>query len=542
LSHAGQIVTHQHLKPELWGDVHVTEDSVPKCMSSLREHLQPDDCIQTVYKRGYRLSAEVHKIESASAQGLPRLAIVPFTTGFNVAAHLGAAVAEETIARLTAEPLAPARVLARDSVFTLAARGLSAQQVGEALKADLVLTGTIRALPTHFRLRAEMIRVADDTQIWIEDVLVPLGRISGLETELAQRLLVSLNGGGLAISASSAKEAADESDPIRREAYELFLRGHDEWQTPQRHRMQDGTRHLRRAIELNPSLVSAHIDLAHACITQGFYGFLSPALAAEQVRLAVAAIPPSIEGAEAILPAIGWIKFHVDHDLTGAIRAFETCSHLSHDTAVTRLRTMFALSRHRFDEAIAISTAALNSDPFSPWLNARLAWAYHLSGDAIRSVEQIERALEFFPYHQGACLYGTILLAFNGNADRAATIAENLERKSPYFDLATAVHGYALACAGKREEARMILERLQWLSRERFVLSSFTPALCVALGDMDGAMAELSAAAEARCPWFFQMLADPRLKPLRGRADFVKLEKILERMETTAEKHLSHEN
>jgi TolB-like protein len=329
LSHAGQIVTHQHLKQELWGDVHVTEDSVPKCMSSLREHLQPDDCIQTVYKRGYRLSAEVHKIESASAQGLPRLAIVPFTTGFNVAAHLGAAVAEETIARLTAEPLAPALVLARDSVFTLAARGLSAQQVGEALKADLVLTGTIRALPTHFRLRAEMIRVADDTQIWIEDVLVPLGRISGLETELAQRLLVRLNGGGLAISASSAKEAADESDPIRREAYELFLRGHDEWQTPQRHRMQDGTRHLRRAIELNPSLVSAHIDLAHACITQGFYGFLSPALAAEQVRLAVAAIPPSIEGAEAILPAIGWIKFHVDHDLTGAIRAFETCSHLS---------------------------------------------------------------------------------------------------------------------------------------------------------------------------------------------------------------------
>ncbi len=61
LAQAGQIVTHQQLKKALWGDVHVTDDSVPKCMSSLRELLAPDDCIQTVYKRGYRLFIEVHK-------------------------------------------------------------------------------------------------------------------------------------------------------------------------------------------------------------------------------------------------------------------------------------------------------------------------------------------------------------------------------------------------------------------------------------------------------------------------------------------------
>src|SRR5207237_4639104 len=39
LAHAGQIVTHQQLKQALWGDVHVTDDSVPKCVSSLRELL-----------------------------------------------------------------------------------------------------------------------------------------------------------------------------------------------------------------------------------------------------------------------------------------------------------------------------------------------------------------------------------------------------------------------------------------------------------------------------------------------------------------------
>ena len=49
LAHAGQVVSPTQLKHELWGDVHVTADSVPKCLSSLRGRLEPDECIQTVY-------------------------------------------------------------------------------------------------------------------------------------------------------------------------------------------------------------------------------------------------------------------------------------------------------------------------------------------------------------------------------------------------------------------------------------------------------------------------------------------------------------
>jgi DNA-binding winged helix-turn-helix (wHTH) protein/tetratricopeptide (TPR) repeat protein len=542
LQHTGRIVTHRELKQALWGDVHVTADSVPKCMSSLRERLHPDDaCIQTVYKRGYRLAVEVRKVEVVPADGLPRLAVMPFAADFSIDSHLGPAVAEETIALLTKDRLVPAQVLARDSIFTLADRGYTAQQTGAALRADLVLTGTIRTLPAHFRLRVEMIRVADGTQMWVEDLLIPQSRIAAMEFELAQRLLARLSDGGLAIAAAAVNEAG-HIHPNRREAYNLFLRGHHEWQTLQRHRMQDGLQHLFRAVELDPSLIAAHIDLAHACLAQEFFGFMSPSLAAEQVRLAVEAIPASTEGSEAILPALGWVRFHVDHDLSGALRAFKNSAHLPHDTAITRVRSMFALSRHRFSEAIAMLSAAIHADPFSPWLMARLAWTYHLAGHNAKSLEQIERTIELFPEHEGSGLYGTIILAFNGEAERAISLAENLVRRSPYFDLATIVHGYALACAGRRDEARAVLERLQWLSRERFVLNAFTPALFVALGDMDGALAELNAAAEARCPWFFQMLADPRMKPLHPRPEFTRMQKILDRMEASAEKHGSPES
>jgi len=536
LAHAGQIVTHQQLKQALWGDVHVTDDSVPKCMSSLRELLSPDDSIQTVYKRGYRLSAEVHKSEIEMSEGRPRLVIVPFSVETNVPVYLGSSIAEEAISLLTADQFCPVRVLARDSVFSLAARGMTAHQVGETLQADLVLTGTLRSLPSHFRLRIEMIRVADGTQIWVEDMLVSQTRAAGLESELANRLFFRLSTYDSFLSRRNALASRKAENPGSREAHELYLRGHHEWQSLQRHRMQEGVQHLMRAIELDPSLYAAHIDLANASVNQVISGFVSPTQAAEQVRRVAEAMPPSVEGAEAILPPLGWIRFHVDHDLPGALRAFSTSAHLPHETSITRLRSSFALSRHRFLEAIELINEALHADPYSPWLNARLAWAYHLSGQTEKSVAQAEHTLDIFPDHEGSNIYGPIILAYNGQADRAIAFSENLVRQSPYLDPATAVYGYALAKGGRTDEARSILERLQWLSRERFVLNSFNATICVALGDTEGAIAEMRTAAESRCPWFFQMLADPRLKSLHGHPEFVKMQKVLERMENALEK------
>lgn len=541
LAHAGQIVTVQQLKQTLWGDVHVTDESVPKCVSSLRELLSPSDCIQTVYKRGYRLSVEVQGQTPGPADAPPRLAIMPFGVDANVPVYLGPAIAEETISLLTADRLAPAHVIARDSAFSLAARGLTAHQVGEALQADLVLTGTLRMLPSQFRLRAEMIRVSDGTQIWVEDMLVPQARSADLESELANRLFIRLSTAEWFFSRDGLSGEPSKASPSRREAWELFLRGHHEWQTLQRHRMQDGVQHLSRAVELEPTLYAAHIDLANAAVTQEFAGFVSPLQAAHLVRRAADSVPSTFEGAEALLPALGWIRFHVEHDLPGALRAFSTSTHLRHETSVTRIRSMFALSRHRFLEAIELITDALRTDPYSPWINARLAWAYHLSGEREKSVTQAEHALELFPEHESTSVYGSMILAFNGLAERAVDIAENLVRRSPYLDIGSSVYAYALAQAGRLQEARSMLERLQWLSRERFVLTSFTAPVCAALGDLDDAVAELAAAAEARCPWLFQMLADPRLEPIRCRQEIVKIEKTLERMEAVAEKKTSHE-
>ena len=568
MAHSGQVVSPAQLKHELWGEVHVTADSVLKCMSSLRARLEPDVCIQTIYKRGYRFSAEIRDHGAAPPRTLPRLAIMPFSTRYLVPEHLGPAIAEQVITSLTGAPQPSVAMLARDSVFSLALRGLTAQQIGRELKADLVLTGTLQAFCSHYRLRAEMIRVEDGVQIWVEDLLAPQGRSDSLERKLIHRLACRLcfvlpgdpetaaealdspswdgtasppgmDRTGLDISASAISEAGDKHESRQTEAYELFLRGRHEWRTFHRHRMQDGLQSLLRAIELDPSLTSAKVDLADLCVAAAFNGFMSPSVSAELVHRAAESIPGTPPQAVALLPALGWINFHFDRNLPAALLAFSSSAHLPHNPWVTRARAAFALGRHRFAEAIALLRAAIQLDPSSPWLQSRMAWALHLDGQAAKSAELIREVLSRFPEHEFTNLYGALILACNGEPARATQLASGLARRQPSFDLATAVHAYALARAGRGDEARAILERLQWLSRERFLLNSFTPAVHVALGDMDAALAELRVAEQARCPWFFQMLADPRLKALHGRPEFERMQAVLPAMEAEAKKNLS---
>ena len=548
LANAGQVVSPSQLKQTLWGDVHVTADSVLKCMSSLRARLEAESCIQTVYKRGYRFAAEVMWHSGSSGAVLPRMAILPFASVHAVAEHLGHPIADETMARLSNARHPAVSVLARDSVFALVRRGLTAEQIGQTLKADLVLTGTLSAFFSQLRLRAEMIRVEDGVQIWVEDLLVDQNQLAGVESELVERLAFRLtpavpgdksSSPGQShlipkISASADDEADRDRRTLQREAFDTFLRGHHEWQTLHRHRMQDGLHHLLRAIELDPSLVPAKVDLAHLCVAQAFYGYMSPAAAADQVHRIEASIPDLPHRAPELLPALGWINFHFDRNLSAAIQAFSSSSHLPHDPSVTRARSMFTLSRRRFPEAISMLRASLEEDPFSPSLQGRLAWALHLNGQASESVDQIRRALNTLSEHEFTKLYGALIFAYNGDSAGAMQLAADLVQRLPFFDPATAIHAYVLACAGRKDEARAILERLQWLSRERFLLNSFNPAVYVALGDLDAAIDELRAANESRSPWFFQMLSDPRLKPLHGHPEFERMQAILTAMEAEA--------
>jgi DNA-binding winged helix-turn-helix (wHTH) protein/tetratricopeptide (TPR) repeat protein len=563
LAQAGQVVPPTQLRHALWDDRDAGSDSVARCIASLRARLEPEECIQTVYKRGYRFSVKVRPHADGAGSQL-RLAILPFFTGFDASEYLSFALAEETAARLNGLHHAAVSVPAQDSVFTLARRGLDALQIGTAVGADLVLTGSLSTLPAHYRLRAEMTRVRDGAPLWVEDNFIDKTQPMDLGAELARYVSIRLANGSLSIFAVAESPAEKQKGGAeRQQAYEIYQRAHQEWQTLQRHQMQDGLHKLLRAIELDPALTAARVDLVNLCMAESVCGFLPPSAAANLARRVKAPGPPAaVSGrweqtressaagsasrnaeyadscapdSEAILPVMGWIEFHEGRNLAAALRAFSASAHLPHNPWITRARIMFALSRRHFGEAIEMLRAAIRLDPYAAWMQGRLAWALHLAGEAAASMRQMEYALAQFPEDDGVNLCGASILSYHGEAARGTELARGLTERCPYMDLATASYAYALACARREDEARAILERLEWLSRERFVLNSFTPAVHVALGDHDAALAELRQLNQARCPWFFQTLADPRLTPLHGRPEFAEMQSILPEMEAGEE-------
>jgi DNA-binding winged helix-turn-helix (wHTH) protein/tetratricopeptide (TPR) repeat protein len=526
LQHAGHIVTPKQIRDTLWGNVHVTADSVPRCISSLRSRLEAEDRIQTIYKQGYRLTGAVEKDLASSGPCLPRLALVPFSCGPNVPEHIGQAVAADATAQLTATHSQIFSMLARDSVFALAARGMTAQQVGETLHADLVLTGTVHIVSMRFRLRMEMIRVEDGTQIWVEDVLVPRDRAAGLQLKLVEQLAFRTG-----VTIDEIPAPADDVCLDAR-AFDLFQRGRHEWYSTERHRMQDGVRYLHQAIELEPRLTQARADIVRATVAQELFGYVAPRTAAEHIQHIAEGVREDQETYRAILPSLGWMTFHVSRDLASAQRLFEMSREFPRDAWNTRICALFAASRRQFAEAGALLRKALEQDPYSPWLNAELAWICHLAGKREESVRQVGRCLELAPHHTATRLLGGAILAFNGESAHAIALTGELAQRTPYFDMAVGIHAYALACHGDRKAAGEWLERLQWMSHERYVMRSISAASYLALGDRDGAMAELQAADEDRCPWFFAMLADPRLRGLHDVAEFQAMRTRLEDMET----------
>lgn len=224
LNGAGEIVRPLELKRAVWGEEHASNENVAECIASLRERLQPSDCIESLYRRGYRISVAIKTKDAQPAGALPRLAILPFAIGYGVPEFLGSAIAEATAAQLGGGEFAVATIVARESVFTLARLGMTPHEIGKALEADLVLAGELHATPERLKLRVEMIRVADGAQLWIEYLMVERGQMVELERKLVSRVTSRIGSDGLTVaSGGSGRSLARGLAAERRAAWGVEL-------------------------------------------------------------------------------------------------------------------------------------------------------------------------------------------------------------------------------------------------------------------------------------------------------------------------------
>jgi hypothetical protein len=190
---------------------------------------------------------------------MPRLAILPLPGGLFVPEYLGPAIAEDAAAHLRNIHPAIARVLAQGPVRTMAGRGLTALEIGRKMGANIVLTGTVQTSTLFLRVRGEMFRVPEGSQLWVEEVLGPREPSAAHGRRLLERLAFRLGGkDSVSISASIDQSDHEQSGTSSRE---VFLQGRYESQTRDPHRMRNAEELLLKAADLDPNCLGARKQL-----------------------------------------------------------------------------------------------------------------------------------------------------------------------------------------------------------------------------------------------------------------------------------------
>ena len=198
VSNAGAVVRSEELQRAGWGATHVTTDSLPRAISSLRSRIGVPGAIRSFYGKGYCFMMPVERVfpvEVASLPELPklpRLSVTPLTGAAGVPSGIGVGIAESALLRLGRSGAPGAMIMSRESVFSLCEKGVSAVEAGRRLGADLVLCGFVRPLGAKYRLRLEMVRVADEVELWCEEFLLARDELRGAGTEVADCLMARL--------------------------------------------------------------------------------------------------------------------------------------------------------------------------------------------------------------------------------------------------------------------------------------------------------------------------------------------------------------
>jgi tetratricopeptide (TPR) repeat protein len=181
------------------------------------------------------------------------------------------------------------------------------------------------------------------------------------------------------------------------------------------------------------------------------------------------------------------VKANDDCDWSGGEREFQRAIALNPDYAMAHMWYGFTLaSMGRFDEAIDEAKRALELDPLSLNINWFLGLVYLFARQYDQAIEQYRKALELDPNF--FVLHAFLGVAYVHKSMYKEGIAE-FEKAvaiSP-SNMSLALLGYGYAAAGRRVEARKVLDQLNELSKAKVCSSSSqSHNLCGPCGEGQG--------------------------------------------------------
>jgi len=223
-------------------------------------------------------------VASAPTHDPARIVVLPFkdTSPDGDLQFLGDGIAD-TLQRSLAG-VAELSVIARASAFAYRDQDIAA--IARDLEAGTVLDGSVQRVGDRLRVSAQLVRTADQTQLWSAAFERAASDIFAIQDDIADQVLEAVTGDdALGLQLSPLRQTS-------REVYDLYLQGRELWQRRDAASIREAIVHLEAAVRMDPGFAPARSELATAV-------YFSPDLSRLEK---VALIEPQLEAALALDP------------------------------------------------------------------------------------------------------------------------------------------------------------------------------------------------------------------------------------------------
>ncbi|AZO75690.1 MAG: adenylate/guanylate cyclase domain-containing protein [Mesorhizobium sp.] len=192
----------------------------------------------------------------------PSVAVLPFNNyGDEASGRLADGLTEDIITDLARFP--ELDVVARNSTEVYKGKPVDARQVAHALHVGFVLEGSIQRQDERVRVTAQLIDAQTGNHLWSDRWDRPAEDVFAVQTEIAEQVSNRL-GGGVGLIQTAGRAAAKRKRPENLNAYDYYLLGTEKIEKITVADEQEAIALLNRAIELDPGLARAWVELYHA--------------------------------------------------------------------------------------------------------------------------------------------------------------------------------------------------------------------------------------------------------------------------------------
>ena len=341
------------------------------------------------------------------------IAVLPFKTidSNKENEHHGLGLADILITRLS--NIKELNVRPTSAVTAFENQEIDLPQIGEKLKVDAILEGTIYRINDKIRVTARLIRTSDNSLVWAGQFEKPQQDELKLQDEIALQVVDAL---ALNLSGNE-KNALTKRYTESADAYQLYVKGRYEWNKRSYAGMAEAERLFRNAIEKDPNFTLAYVGLADTIVTY--------AEAGEAYTLINKALDLDPNLAEAYATNGFLFTFHEWNWQVAEVH-FKKSIELNpgYATAHHWYATWLAI-QGRTDEAKSEMRRALEINPMSYTFLADLGQLHYFAREYDKAEEYCRKALEIYPDFQFPHGYLSDIYLLTGEYDKM--VDEQLE-------------------------------------------------------------------------------------------------------------------